>query len=238
MDIFAFVAWVSVCFSHYVRVIWHICIRMIKVTAFWRHAVSDLIMLITLCQNKRLLMQIPCYFECKTHIFHIFSSWKIEARLNFEELWTSLQTAHGAAWTEPNVNTFRENHQATSSSSPPLTASQPPTFIILNWSILLQRCRSDSAFHLLPSLCNVGCSSLAFSLLTGQGDEGNMQWQSREGETAKRWKQNQTETFSSVIWHSYHSDIFSFLSVFTHRKAFYIWRRIQKKSYSECSRDR
>jgi hypothetical protein len=43
---------------------------------------------------------------------------------------------------------------------------------------------------------------------------------------------SQPATFSLVIaWHSYSSGLFSFLPVFTHGKAFYLWCRIQKKSY-------
>jgi hypothetical protein len=48
-----------------------------------------------------------------------------------------------------------------------------------------------------------------------------------------------SQTFTSVIArHSYSSGVFSFLSVFTHGKAFCIWCRIQKKSYSARWKDR
>jgi hypothetical protein len=87
-------------------------------------------------------------------------------QLKFEELCTSLQTVHGAAWKEPNANTFKVSSWRIIPPPPPLTVSQPPTL-------------------------------------------------------------------SSVIaWHSYCLGVFSFLSVFTHGKAFYIWWHIQKKSYS------
>jgi hypothetical protein len=67
---------------------------------------------------------IPCYFKYKTWNFHIFPHWKIEVRLKFKELFTSLQTVDRVAWKEPNVNTFVVNHQATSSFTA-LTSRQP-----------------------------------------------------------------------------------------------------------------
>jgi hypothetical protein len=49
--------------------------------------------------------------------------------LKFDKLFTSFQIVHGVAWKEPNVNTFRVNHQATSSRRL-LTVSQPPQILI------------------------------------------------------------------------------------------------------------
>jgi hypothetical protein len=106
-----------------------------------------------LSENIQLILY---YFAYKTHIFHNFSHWKIEVHLQFEELFTSLQTVHRVAWKEPNIYTFKVSHHTTSS---------PP------------------------------------------------------------------QTFSSVIARHYdHSGVFSFLLVFIHGKAFYIWWCIQIKS--------
>jgi hypothetical protein len=48
------------------------------------------------------------------HIFHKFSSSKIEELLKFVGLFTSVQTGHCVACKEPNINMLRLRHEATS----------------------------------------------------------------------------------------------------------------------------
>jgi hypothetical protein len=98
---------------------------------------------------------IPHYFKYKMLIFHIFSHLKIKVHL--EELFISLQTVHGVAWKEPNVNTFGVRHQATSSPPPTFDSQSIPNFESGHYlPFLLLRCVQISIrFYLWKSILHM-----------------------------------------------------------------------------------